>query len=56
MININTNIKPNEPFDAEKEKAEYEKYILSQKSVDYKGESILTKNKEIKAQVENKNI
>ncbi len=50
------NIKTNEPFDEEKEKAEYEKYILSQKYVNYKGESIPIKNKEVKAQVENKNI
>lgn len=50
------NIKPNEPFDAEKERAAYEKYLLSQKYIDYKEKLIPIKNKELEKKVENKNL
>lgn len=50
------NIKPNEPFDAKKEKAEYEKYLLSKKYIDYKEELIPIKSKELEKKVENKNL
>lgn len=39
--------KPEEPFDPEKEKLEYEKYKDEQSGIEYKGEKFPLKKKEI---------
>ncbi|WP_193311138.1 hypothetical protein [Poseidonibacter ostreae] len=35
-----TNTKPNEPFNPEQEKIEYEEYKLKENDVEYKGEQV----------------